>query len=335
LTGVTWSGASDRPQDVDNSAMTAVVSSGFCLPGVVRARRDDDGFTLVEVVISMVLLTMMLSSAGVLFIGGIKHGAGLQRRQAAVVLAQQAIEAARAVSPGTDAQGCAKLLQGRTKALIDAQWSSAPSGVTSVTDEAWTPSLCGGPIVLPLQGTVAGMGTVTNPVVLGGQAYTITTYVGTCVLTAARDACLRAAAVPGGTTTMFRIVARVTWSGTGCDTGPCVYSTSTLVESSPDPVFNIRGATGPVATADSVCLASGGPGTLNVISNDTGALGRNPVTIVAAPTKGTLNSAISTGIGGYKPNTGATGIDTFTYYDTDVNGVLSATVTVTITLGGC
>jgi hypothetical protein len=207
--------------------------------------------------------------------------------------------------------------------------------VTSVTDEAWTPSLCGGPIVLPLQGAVAGVGAVTNPVVLGGQPYTITTYVGTCVLTAAADACLRSAAVPGGTVTMYRIVARVTWSGTDCDTAPCVYSASTLVESSPDPVFNIRGVAGPVATADSVCLASGGPGTLNLISNDTGALGRNPVTIVAAPAKGTLGSAISTGIGSYRPNAGATGTDSFTYYDTDVNGVLSATVTVTITLGGC
>jgi hypothetical protein len=179
------------------------------------------------------------------------------------------------------------------------------------------------------------MGSVTNPVVISGQSYTLTTYIGTCVLTASRTACLRSAAVPGGTTTMYRIVAHVTWRGTGCGTGTCVYSTSTLVESSPDPVFNVRGAAAPVATADSVCLASGGPGTLNLVSNDTGALGRNPVTIVAGPTKGTLGSTIPTGIGSYRPNTGATGTDTFTYYDTDVNGVLSSTVTVTVRIGGC
>jgi prepilin-type N-terminal cleavage/methylation domain-containing protein len=315
--------------------MTAVVSRGFRLPGAGRAGRDDAGFTLVEVVISMILLTLLLTSAGVLFIGGLKHGAGLQRRQTAVVLAQQAIEAARAVSAATDAQGCVKLLQGRTRALVDAQWSTAPSGVTSVTDEAWMPTGCSGPIVLPLEGAVAGLGAVTNPVVVGGQSYTLTTYLGTCVLTAARDACLQAAAAPGGATTMYRVVARVTWTGTGCDTGTCAYSTSTLVESSPDPVFNIRGAAGPVATADSVCLASGGPGTVNLVSNDTGALGRNPVTIVAAPTKGTLGPTISSGIGSYRPNAGATGMDTFTYYDTDVNGVLTSTVTVTVTIGGC
>jgi len=315
--------------------MTAVVSRGFRLPGVTRATRDDDGFSLVEVVLSMVLLTLLLTSAGVMFIGGIKHGAGLQRRQTAVVLAQQAIEAARAVSAVPDAQGCVKLLQGRTQALVDAQWSNAPSGVTSVTDEAWMPSGCSGSIVLPLQGAVAGMGAVTDPVVVGGQSYTLTTYVGTCRLTAARTACLQAAAVPGGTSTLYRIVARVTWSGPGCETAPCAYSTSTLVDSSPDPVFNNRSAAAPVAIADSVCLAGGGAGTMNLISNDTGALGRNPVTIVAGPTKGTLGSTISTGIGSYTPNTGATGTDTFTYYDTDINGVLTSTVTVTVTIGGC
>jgi prepilin-type N-terminal cleavage/methylation domain-containing protein len=315
--------------------MTALASSGCRVPGTSRVRRDDAAFTLVEVMISMVLLTLLLSSVGVLFVGGIKHEAGLQHRQTAVVLAQEAIEAARAVSPAADAQGCVKLLQGRTKALVDAQWSDAPSGVTSATDEAWMPSGCTGAVILPLQGAVAGMGSVTDPVLVGGQPYTVTTYVGTCVLTAARDACLRAADVPGGATTMYRVVTRVTWTGTGCDTGPCTYSTSTLVDSSPDPVFNVRGAAAPVATADTVCLAGGGPGTLDVLSNDTGALGKNPVTVVAAPTKGTLGSTISTGIGGYTPQTGATGTDTFTYYDTDVNGEMSSTVTVTITIGGC
>jgi prepilin-type N-terminal cleavage/methylation domain-containing protein len=315
--------------------MTTVASGRSRTPGVVRVRRDDAGFSLVEVVIAMVLLTLLMTSAGTMFVGGVKHGAGLQRRQTAVVLAQQAIEAARAVSANADAQGCVKLLQGRTKALVDTQWSGAPSGVTSVTDEAWMPTGCSGSVVLPLQGAVAGIGVVTDPVVLSGQAYTITTYVGTCVLTAARNACLRAASVSSGTATLYRIVARVTWSGTGCDTGPCVYSTSTLVDSAPDPVFNNRAAAAPVTTADSVCLAGGGAGTVNLISNDTGALGRNPVTIVAAPAKGTLGPTISTGIGSYTPNSGATGADTFTYYDTDVNGVLSSTVTVTVTIGGC
>src|SRR5690242_2883013 len=173
------------------------------------AAEREAGFTLVEVIISMVLLSMLLTSIGVLFVGGITHAAGLQRRQAAVVLAQQAIEAARAVTATPDGRGCVKLLQGRTKTLVDAQWSAAPSGVTSVTDEAWMPTGCAGAVILPLQGLVAGMGTVTDPVFLGGQPYTVRTFIGTCVLTSARDACLQASAVPSGGATMYRVVARV------------------------------------------------------------------------------------------------------------------------------
>ena len=59
------------------------------------------------------------------------------------------------------------------------------------------------------------------------------------------------------------------------------------------------------------------------------------VTIVNAPHKGTLGATISSGISSYTPQGGASGTDTFTYYLTDVNGLLSSTVTVTITIGGC
>jgi prepilin-type N-terminal cleavage/methylation domain-containing protein len=296
------------------------------------ARPLDDGFTLVEVVIALGLLSTLLAAVGTLFVGGVKNGAALQRRQAAVSIAQQALEAARAVS-ATPSQGCSKLLQGRTQAAVDAQWASAPSAITSVTDEAWTPSVCAGSIVLPLQGLPAGAGTVTDPVVLGGQSYTVGNFIGTCVLTAAKDNCLRSSAVPGGSPTLYRIVARVTWSGSGCSTAPCEYSASTLVDPSTDPVFNVRGAAAPVAVTDTVCLPSGGPGTINVISNDTGSLGSSPVTIVSQPQKGALGSSITSGIGSYTPQSGATGNDTFTYYLTDVNGLISSTVTVTI--GGC
>ncbi|MGZ4612018.1 MAG: Ig-like domain-containing protein [Kineosporiaceae bacterium] len=300
-----------------------------------RCGRSDAGFTLVEVVVALVLLSILLASVGVLFVGGLRNSATLQRRQSAVNIAQQALEAARAVSTTPDQNGCTKLLQGRAKATVDVQWAAAPSAVTNVTDEAWSPAGCSGTIVLPLQGLPGALGTVTDPVIVGGQSYTVSTYIGTCVLTAARDSCLRSSAVPGGTSTMYRIVARATWSGSGCSTALCEYSASTLVDASADPVFNVRGAAGPAAVGDTVCLASGGPGTINIIANDTGSLGSSPVTIVTAPHKGTLGWSITSGIGAYTPQSGATGTDTFTYYDTDVNGLISGTVTVTITIGGC
>src|SRR5438270_6840853 len=87
-----------------------------------RTRRSDDGgFTLVEVVISLVLLSLVMSSMAVMLVAGLRNAAGLQRRQVAVTLGQQALEAARALSVVPDQNSCVKLLQGRQRAASDAQ----------------------------------------------------------------------------------------------------------------------------------------------------------------------------------------------------------------------
>ena len=70
---------------------------------------------------------------------------------------------------------------------------------------------------------------------------------------------------------------------------------------------------------------------LNVVANDTGSLGRAPVTLVTAPTRGSLGSTVTSGVVTYTPGAVA-GTDSFTYRLTDVNGVVSATATVTLTL---
>lgn len=283
----------------------------------------------------MVLLSSLLASLAVLFVGGVKHLGGLQRRQVAVQVAAQALEVIRAVSSIPGQGGCVKLLQGRGQLAADAQWADAPDELTTITDEVWTSNLCPGTIVVPWQGLPGATGTVTDPVVVGGQSYTVQTYLGTCVLDASRSNCLRAADVPGGGPTMYRVLVEVDWTGSGCLSGACSYSASTLLDTSADPTFNVRGSAAPAAVADAVCLPGGGPGTINIVANDTGSLASSPVTIVTPPAKGTLASSITSGVGGYTPSGGASGTDSFTYYVTDVNGLTSATVTVTLTLGGC
>jgi prepilin-type N-terminal cleavage/methylation domain-containing protein len=298
-------------------------------------RHVDDGFSLVEVVLAVVLLSTLMASLALIFVGGVKHLGGLQRRQVAVQVAAQALEAVRAVASTPGAGGCVKLLQGRGQVASDAQWADAPTEFTDITDEVWTSNLCTGSIVIPWQGLAGATGTVTDPVVVGGQSYTVQTYIGTCVLAANRSSCLRAADVPGGGTRMYRILVEVDWAGAGCTPGACSYTASTLIDTSADPTFNVRGSTAPVAVADTVCLPGGGPGTIDIVANDTGSLGSSPVTIVSPPSKGTLASSITSGVGGYSPSGGASGTDSFTYYVTDVNGQISPAVTVTLTLGGC
>jgi prepilin-type N-terminal cleavage/methylation domain-containing protein len=309
-----------------------IVGESFGAP--VR-RRGDRGFTLVEVVVALVLLSAIMSALAVQFVGGVKHMSALQRRQAAVQVAAQALEAVRAASAVPGANGCVKLLQGRSQAAADAQWAGAPADLTAITDEVWTSNLCTGPIVLPWQGLPGAAGATTDPVVVGGQPYTVQTYIGTCVLTAARSSCLRSSAVPGGGPVLHRVLVEVDWDGTGCSAGMCSYTASTLIDTSADPTYNVRGAAAPVAVADSICLPGGGAGTIDVVGNDTGSLGQNPVTIVAPPHKGGLAPSITSGVGGYTRSSGASGTDSFTYYLTDVNGQISSTVTVTLTLGGC
>jgi hypothetical protein len=189
-------------------------------------------------------------------------------------------------------------------------------------------------VLLPLQGLPGAAGTSTDPVVVNGLRYTVQNFVGRCALDAARAACVTSAAAPAGSARLYRVLSLVTWTGIGCS-GTCQYSASTLLDPSADPLFNVRGASAPVAVADTICLAGGAAGTIDIVANDTGSLGPSPVTVVGQPTKGTLAAAISSGVGGYKPNAGATGTDTFSYYVSDVNGLVSNTVTVQIQLGGC
>ena len=306
------------------------------LPGAGRLPgRADEGFSLVEVVIAVVLLSTLMAALAVMFVGGVKHLGGLQRRQAAVQVAAQALEVVRAVSTTPGQGGCVKLLQGHDQMSADAQWADAPADLTAVTDETWTSNLCPGAIVVPYQGLATATGTVLDPVVVGGQSYTVQTYIGTCVLDAGRSSCVRSSAVPGGGPKMYRVLVEVDWSGAGCTSGSCSYTASTLMDTSADPTYNVRGTTAPVAVADVVCLPGGGPGTIDIVANDTGSLGSSPVTIATPPAKGALAPSITSGVGGYTPNAGATGTDSFTYYVTDVNGQISPAVTVTLTLGGC
>ncbi len=280
------------------------------------------------------LLAIVLGAMAGLLLGGMRNAAGLQRRQAAVTLAAQALESARALSVVADQYSCVKLLQGRDQTSTDQQWDLAPASFTAVTDEAWTSNLCTGPVLLPFQGLPGAAGTSTDPVVVNGQSYTVRNFVGRCTLDATRASCVTSAAAPANSATLYRVLSLVSWSGIGCS-GTCQYSASTLLDPSADPLFNVRGATAPVAVADVICLAGGAAGTIDIVANDTGSLGPSPVTIVSAPSKGTLAAAITSGVGGYTPNAGATGTDTFRYYLSDVNGLVSNTVTVQIQLGGC
>ena len=76
----------------------------------------DGGFTLVEVIWALFLLGLISLAALGLFVHGMKSVAHVQRQQAAVSLANSAMDLARSVSGGSvDATGTSGLVKGRAK----------------------------------------------------------------------------------------------------------------------------------------------------------------------------------------------------------------------------
>jgi prepilin-type N-terminal cleavage/methylation domain-containing protein len=297
--------------------------------GRLRARQTssgDGGFSLVEVVVAMALLTIVMTALAAFFIRGQTASNGLQRRESAIALANQTMEQVRSVSPGLDASGLNKLVTGRSQAAVDAQWASAPAQLATTT-RAYDPGATASSVpVLAL----------TSSQTVAGQPYTVDTFIGTCRQPQTAAACSNSAAA-SGSVTMYRIVVRVAWSfgaGRTCSGSACEYLLTTLMDPDSDQTFNSSfDAATPVATDDSVTTAFNTPVSINVLTNDTGTFNTTPVSITTAAAHGTIGGSAS-GTFTYTPTSNYSGTDTLSYRLTDSSGQISniATVTITITL---
>src|SRR4051812_21682643 len=74
---------------------------------------NDAGFTLIEVLVAIAILTTVMTAATGFFINSIKTAGGQSSRQVAIYLADQQLEAVQSLPP-------AKLVTGRTSASITA-----------------------------------------------------------------------------------------------------------------------------------------------------------------------------------------------------------------------
>lgn len=231
----------------------------------------EEGFSLVETVIALVVFSLVMASLAGVFLTSTRQVGSLRDRQTAASIAQQALEIARSVQAAPDTNGCPKLLQGRSQAAVTAQWAAAPNSLDlSTTDMAWMPNTCSGSVVVPLQGLArTALSAPIDPLVVAGQTYRVRTYIGTCTMVVAGGPCLPAGQLTGRLATLFRVVATVSWSGPGCGTG-CSFSAATLIDPSTDPLFNARNAlpTAPLGlTADpgesSAVMSWGAPSSSN------------------------------------------------------------------------
>ncbi len=185
---------------------------------------SDAGFSLVEVVVSLMLIALSMTAALSLFIRTMKATDVQDQRGQAVELGNDQLEYLRALAPGN-------LVAGRTQAVVDALWAS-PGGVNTSQDvEYW-------------DSTATGSSTPTVPTVkttvVDNVTFTIRSFV---------DKCYQAATGTCGTsntgtrpTVMYRLIVSVAWTAgntSGCSGGTCTYITSTLRDPSIDPSFTV------------------------------------------------------------------------------------------------
>jgi prepilin-type N-terminal cleavage/methylation domain-containing protein len=201
------------------------------------ARMQSDrsgGFSLIEVIVALALILFVMTSSVVFFVRSLQTSAGQQSRQAAISVADQAVELARAVP-------VANLLDGRDQPTADAQWAALPAAAAAAKAaslEMWdTP---------PIAPTVAVAFSVANQTTFVNKTqYTVDTAIGGCWVTATAPVrCTAPVTPPTPTPNVYRIIVDVHWpakQGQSCPASRCDYIVTTLRDASPDPLFNLNG----------------------------------------------------------------------------------------------
>ena len=196
--------------------------------GTQRPERQDGGFTLVEVVVSLAIMSVVMTSLTVFMVNS-RHSAHYSAlRDTAVQLAVEGMEKARAVR-GSALLGGRGPCTGACAAVVSADASALlGSGVTR-----WD-AAAAGTLTVPTAGTQADNSVVNTPddpevIRLDGVNYKRYYYVGACFQSGATVA---ATSLACGSATaaasLARLVVTVAWSGTECPAATCSYSEAAL-----------------------------------------------------------------------------------------------------------
>ena len=289
---------------------------------------DDAGFTLVEVIVSLALLTLTATAALYFFVGGTRAVTHQQQSQNAVQVANEAMEAAYGVA-AKRVDGASGLVRGRTQSSVEQAWNAAAGANLegySQSYPAWDPAATASSTqAVP----------ISKPSKLSGLEYTATTLIGTCYRSKATpdSACVKIGAteptsVPTGQVRLMRAMVRVTWQSQSCPATGCSYQVASLIDPNSDLVWN--NTTKPVAVDDEVVVKGGESVTIEVLRNDIiGVVKSNPVRLDTTPPVGTATLQ-SDGTVVYKAPEGVSGIKTFTYSLKDQAGRESNKATIRV-----
>lgn len=202
----------------------------------------DEGFSVVETLVALAVLAITMAASGPFFINSLASVNKQRTKQAAIQLANTAMEQVRGLK-GT------ALLSGRSVKATQAQFDAAPA---SVKPYLATMEVVGDPVIKDVDSTVgadAPISTAEQKVTVEGTTYRQNIYVGNCevYLTTTNTECVypKGTAAPADTTKIlqfFRVVVLVTWPDNTCSTTPgvCSYIATTLVARASEPNFDIN-----------------------------------------------------------------------------------------------
>lgn len=225
-----------------NVAAARSRSARFGLPGRQPA---DDGFVLLESIISITLITIIMAALGVFFTTTIRTSNHLRHDQAAAQLADSAVERVRSID-------ATSILSGRDQASVISQNSAAPTNVSAnwlnTMSAAWdTRAPAGsGQIACPSVSACAILPTTATNQTLNSQVYGTSYYVGNCYR--AKTSPATSCSASGGSSYIqyLRVVIVIQWTEGSCSN--CLYVTSTLADPSANPIFNLNAAPPPMPT---------------------------------------------------------------------------------------
>lgn len=185
--------------------------------------RADRGFTLVEVIVAITLLMLVTIAATPLIVNGLQLSTDQQRQQAAVIVAQEAMEEVRARASGLTS--VSPLVTGRHTSDVTAQFArlSGHPGIGETTPAHDSAASAGSPgAAIP----------IVRDVQRDGTDYTVETVIGACTLQQEASGDLRCLRTGSGSP-MVRSIVIVTWTaGSLCSdsaAGYCSYQAMTLI----------------------------------------------------------------------------------------------------------
>jgi prepilin-type N-terminal cleavage/methylation domain-containing protein len=200
-------------------------------------RREDDGFTMAEVLVAIAVVCVVMLSLSAFFVNSIRIDSEQGDRQSAIQAADDAMERARGLQAGT-------LLTGRDLASSTTQWQKPIASVVNLLNPAdQTMAYDSG--AAAGAGATAMLPTTYRTLVLNGIAFRQYWYIGECQRPSTGGACV-ALSPTGAFTRFYRVVVGVTWPGRSCMGSVCSYVTSSLIAAeTAEPVFDTNEGTAP------------------------------------------------------------------------------------------